>query len=48
MSLSGGRQDEITSIGTLSDQAWPIGVMMLVSPGPVITKATPGLPVARA
>ena len=34
--------------GLESDQAWPIGVMMLVRPGPVMVKQTPGLPVARA
>ncbi len=39
---------EITSIGTESAAACPIAVSALVSPGPVITKATPGLPVTRA
>ena len=35
-------------MGTESDQAWPMGVRMLVSPGPVMVKQTPGLPVTRA
>ena len=39
---------EITSIGIESSRAWAMAVMALVRPGPVITKATPGLPVARA
>ena len=34
--------------GLESDQAWPKGVMMLVRPGPVIVKHTPGLPEALA
>ncbi len=29
-------------------QAWPMGVMMLVRPGPVMVKQTPGSPVALA
>ena len=40
--------EESTSMGTESDQAWPIGVRMLVSPGPVMVKQIPGLPVTRA
>jgi hypothetical protein len=39
---------EMTSIGTESARAWPMAVMVLVSPGPVMTKATPGRPPARA
>jgi len=39
---------EITSIGIESPQAWPIAVVILVSPGPVIIKHTPGLPLIRA
>ena len=39
---------EITSIGTESARACAIGVRMLVTPGPVMTKATPGLPDTRA
>jgi hypothetical protein len=39
---------EITSIGTESARAWPMAVMVLVSPGPVMTNAMPGLPPARA
>ena len=31
-----------------SDHACPIGVRILVRPGPVMVKHTPGLPVARA
>ena len=42
------RAEEITSTLLESDQAWPSGVRMLVSPGPVMVKHTPGLPVARA
>ena len=34
----------MTRTGLESDQAWPIGVMMLVRPGPVMVKQTPGLP----
>ena len=35
---------EITSIGTESARACAMAVMVLVRPGPVMTKATPGLP----
>ena len=42
------RAEEITSTLLESDQAWPSGVRILVSPGPVMVKHTPGLPVARA
>ena len=39
---------EITSIGTESARACPMAVIVLVRPGPVMTKATPGFPEARA
>jgi hypothetical protein len=39
---------EIASTGTESARAWASAVMALVRPGPVIRKATPGRPVARA
>jgi hypothetical protein len=47
-SVSVALTPEITSIGTESARAWPMAVMMLVSPGPVMTKATPGRPETRA
>ena len=40
--------EEITSMLLESDQACPMGVRILVRPGPVMVKHTPGLPVARA
>ena len=40
--------EEMTRTLLESDHAWPSGVRMLVSPGPVMVKHTPGLPVARA
>ena len=39
---------EITSIGTESALACPIAVRAFSNPGPVMTKATPGLPDTRA
>ncbi|MNJ60749.1 hypothetical protein D3C77_565050 [compost metagenome] len=39
---------EITSIGIESAYAWPMAVAALVTPGPVMTKHTPGLPLTRA
>jgi hypothetical protein len=39
---------EITSIGTESSRACAMAVSAFSSPGPVITQATPGLPVTRA
>ena len=39
---------EITSMGTESARACAIAVIVLVRPGPVMTKATPGRPDARA
>ena len=48
MKLARRLTPEITSIGTESARACAIAVIALVSPGPVMTKATPGLPEARA
>ena len=39
---------EITSIGMLSARACAMAVSVLVRPGPVMTKQTPGRPVTRA
>ena len=39
---------EMTRMGTESALACPMAVSALVRPGPVMTKATPGLPLARA
>jgi len=38
----------MTTMGVESMCALPIGVTMLVAPGPLVTIATPGRPVAKA